>query len=531
VGRGFQILICAGLIFQASGALADSWSIVEGRIAVKKGKNSPLSGAFEASLSESDPEDGTGLALDDFAFTAGRRELTPRIPVEYDGLLPVAWLELADQIHLEGDQVTAVHVRTGGKLVDESDDEVTFRFLELRADAEDGGYAVGRLRDTELPRRLVLQGDVYEVEQSFGLPGASCGQPPPPVGGIPGSGSGSSSGGVIVIGNAGLLEFGTLDVASFGRRTFVWESSAGATVLQGRTSGSASSIEGALYTSSNAVLTPVEMRFETVRYYSLALDGPPTLEQLGMRAPDGAVIQADASGAVRVSSAGDLFVEGVLPAGPISDLTSVTLSTPGNIVVTGRLELGSASLRLEAGGEVHIDTPDGGDPGEDIVIVAPDAVSVGLPDYCQGLAPILPAEERRVGRFSLVASAARQVKVDVQPVDVQLAPTRKRIIIPGSDQRIRAVLYGSRSLDVHDVDRDGRLLGRGEAETIHPGLRVFAPMNGDRYRDLVTYFLVRDTEIAYGDREVCLVARTLDGELLEGCDKIDVMPPALQGPH
>jgi hypothetical protein len=54
---------------------------------------------------------------------------------------------------------------------------------------------------------------------------------------------------------------------------------------------------------------------------------------------------------------------------------------------------------------------------------------------------------------------------------------------------------------------------------------MFAPMNGDRYRDLVTYFLVRDAEIAYGDTEICLVARTLDGELLEGCDDIAVDSP------
>jgi hypothetical protein len=535
-----RVLVCGiGLIVQAAAAQAESWSIVEGRISLKKGKSSPLSGTFEASLSEPDLEDATLLGLDDFAFTAGRKDLGPPIPVEYDGLLPIAWLRIADQIHLEGEQVEFVRVRSGGKLVDESADEVTFRFLELRADADDGGYAIGTLGDTELPRRLVLKGDVYEVEQSFGLPDLSCfdgfdGTQPPPVSGSPGSGSGSS-GGVIVIGHDPVVSFPTFEVdarstevvsARFGRRSFVWhESNGGSVVLTGRTTGSASTIEGTLYSSSNTMLTPVDMRFETVRYYSLALDGAPTLELLGIRAPAGAVVQADANGAVRVSSAGDLFVEGVLPSTPISDLTSVTLSTPGRITVTGRIELGSASLRLEAGGEIEVDP--GLIPGVDYVVAPAGPAPVGLPDFCQGLRPILPAAERRVGRFSLVASAARQVKLDVQPVDEQLAPTKKRIL-PGSEQRLRAVVFGSRRFDVHDIDHDGRLLGRGEAESIYPGLRIFAPMNGDRYRDLVTFFLVRDAEIAYGDREICLVARTLDGELLEGCDAIEVKLPASQ---
>lgn len=531
-GRRFLILVCMGsLILQAARASAESWSIVEGRISLERGRKSPLSGSFEASFVAEDTS-GT-LTLDDFHFQAGRRELGPRNPVAYDGLLPVAWIQLADGILIEGEQVTFLRVRSGGRLVDESADEVTFRFRELRADAEHGGSVQGTLGDTGAPRRLVLKGDVYEVDQSFGLPDLSCydGTQPPPVSGSPGSGSGSS-GGVIVIGHDPVVTFPTFEVearstevvsARFGRRTMVWQpAEGGSVVLVGRATGSPSSIEGSLVTSS-ATLTPVEMRFETIRTYSLALDGPPTLEQLGMRAPAGAVIQADASGAVRVSSAGDLFVEGVLPAGPISDLTSVTLSTPGNIFITGRIELGSASLRLEAGGEIEVDR--GLIPGVDYVVAPAGPAPVGLPDFCQGLEPLLPAAERRVGRFSLVASAARQLKVDVR------LDRKKKRVVPGSDQRLGVVMFGSRSLDVRDVDRTSLRLGTGEAEP----LRIFPPPrgggggrvefgwleNGDRYPDLLSSFLVRDAEVAYGDREICLVARTLDGELLEGCDEIE----------
>lgn len=236
-------LACASaLALQGSLARADTWTILEGRLQDARGSK-PLSGSFDGSRSEDEQGGDTSLVvrLDDFAFQVGRRALGPRIPVEYDGLVPIAWLQVGDAILVEGEQVTFVRVRTGGKLVDESDEQVTFRFLELRADASHGGYALGRLGDTDLPRRLALKGDVYEVEQSFGLPGPSCSQPP--TGGSPGSGgnivlrssgapaSGSlSSGGAIAIssGSEAAVQFGSLDVqANDGRRTFVWESPSG----------------------------------------------------------------------------------------------------------------------------------------------------------------------------------------------------------------------------------------------------------------------------------------------------------------
>src|SRR5262249_33289471 len=72
--------------------------------------------------------------------------------------------------------------------------------------------------------------------------------------------------------------------------------------------------------------------------------------------------------------------------------------------------------------------------------------------------------------------------------------------------------------------------GRGAAEPlgVFPlpggsfGRRNFRwSMNGDRYPDSTITFRVRDAGIAFGDREVCVVARTHEGELLEGCDRID----------
>ena len=61
----------------------------------------------------------------------------------------------------------------------------------------------------------------------------------------------------------------------------------------------------------------------------------------------------------------------------------------------------------------------------------------------------------------------------------------------------------------------------------HEGGRVQRlRVNRDRHPDLLAYFGVREAEVAFGDRELCLVAETHDGELLEGCDRIDARPPA-----
>ena len=537
--RGLLALACAGgVVLQGAGALAESWTVLEGRLKVN-GVSKRLTGSFDASLFEPDPPDGPTpvvVGLDDFAFAAGRRKLTPRVPVEYQGLTPVAWIELADQIQLEGDQVTFLRVRSGGKLVAESADEVTYRFFELRSDASDGGRAQGHLGDTALPRRLALKGDLYRVEQSFRLPGARCSQPPG-TGGSPGGGgavigSGGAgglvigSGGAVVIGSGGtggaLIPSGAVISSSsaFGRRDFVWESRSEATLVQNHVVP-LSSGAGTPYTSSSATMVS-----NFVRYYSLALDGPPSLEQLGIRAPSGAEVSADANGAVVVASTGDLFVEGVLPSGPISDLTSLKLTTPGRIVVTGSIDLpSSVSLYIEAG-EIHIDTPDDLVPGEDYVVVVPNA-PVGLPDFCQGLAPILPAEEELIGRFSLVASAARQVKIDVLPRE------KRNRVLPGSDVGIPVALLGSRSLDVLDVDPDSLRLGSGEAEPTGSVARTLpgrGPMNRDRHADLWAWFAPSEAEVAFGDTQLCLVAETRSGELLEGCDRIDARPE-LATPH
>ena len=445
-------LICvAGLVLQGAGAGAETWTLVRGKLIEGKATRT-LSGSFTGSVSRPDATDEPDLVeIDDFSLSAGRRSLAPDAPIEDEGLAPTGWVSAADQIGIDGDRVTFVQLRTGGERVGGGPGYVTFRFLDLRADASHGGLVEGRLPDSDTPRRVELNGDVYQVEQSFLRP-----PPCPPI--SPGSGGGSS---------------GSVTIIATGHA---------------------------------AASVPYDTSFVPAPF---SVPPTPTLEQLGMRAPDGAEITLE-GGALRVTSTGDLFVEGTLPETPIPGLTSVTLTTPARIIVTGHIVVPGGSVGLN-GGEVQVGSGsiDVGDPSTET-------------PACQRLTPILPAAERVVGRFSLVASAARQMKIDVIPGG------KRNRVLPGADGAIPVAILGSRTLDVADVDPDSMRLGAGEAGAlplpVGPSLYRLIDWqraNGDHFVDMMRLFSIRDAGIAYGDRELCLVARTRDGEPLEGCDRID----------
>jgi hypothetical protein len=223
------------------------------------------------------------------------------------------------------------------------------------------------------------------------------------------------------------------------------------------------------------------------------------------------------SGVLTVTSDGDLFVEGGLI--DIPGLTSFILVASGDVVVTGTLVLPpDVTLRIEAGGSIEIE--DGGivpDPGGGVVI-GPGPPNVPI---CRGLRAIFPAAEREVGRFSLVATAARPVDIDVNPW------SRRDRVRPGRRRPLPVALLGSEDLDVRDVDARSLRFGPGEAAPLAyfgRGRRLRVDVNRDRHADLVARFSVREAEIAFGDHFVCLVAEIADGSVIEGCDEIDTIP-------
>jgi len=533
-GRSAAIVLAGWILLAASGAGAETYHILSGTLGDDPtGRTQELAGAFEASFSVPDPDPVNDppatLIVDDFELRAGDRRFTPREPIEYLGLTTAAFLERANQIQIDGERVGLVHLRSGGEPIADDGETVTFRFLDFRGRGAYPESAVGRLGDGPLPRRLHIEGTLHEVDQSFRLWVDECGLrspppatlpgplPPPGGGGIQiGAGGGITTldgGGTIQIGGSDgvIVSWDGLDLSGDERAVFVPPHGASQPLRRVLGRGP-SGIEGRLQAGGSVYLAaPAPLDLGPV-----VSGAAPTLEELGITAPAGAEVTLDEAGVLTVTTDGDLLVEGR----PIDlpELTRLVLVASGNIVIRGALDLpADVTLRIEAGGTVEIE--DGSilpDPGD--VVIGPDPPIVTI---CRGLRTVFPPVERVVGRFSLVATAAQPVEIDVEP------RSRHDRVTPGRRRPLPVALLGSDDLDVRDVDARSLRFGPGEAgPRIHlgGGRGRGIDVNRDRRADLVALFSVRAAEIAYGDRVVCLVGETRDGVVIEGCDEIDTTP-------
>src|SRR5215475_5389899 len=118
VRRAVPTLFCvAGLVLQGISADAETWTVLRGKL-MKGGEERALSGTFTGSLSAADSQgEPDFLVIDDFSLSAGRKTLEPDGPIGFEGLAPGGWLSAADQIGIDGDRVTFVHLRAGGTRV------------------------------------------------------------------------------------------------------------------------------------------------------------------------------------------------------------------------------------------------------------------------------------------------------------------------------------------------------------------------------------------------------------------------------
>jgi filamentous hemagglutinin family protein len=502
-------LVSSGWLWlAATGAGAETYHILSGTLTdPETGRTQTLVGSFEARFAELDPTSTlpAPLLVDDFEFRAGDRSFARRQPIGYQGLTPSLFLEAANQIQVDGDRVGLVHLRSGGEWIAAGAEEVTYRFLDFRSDGVYARGAVGHLGDGPLPRRLHLEGTLREVDQSFRMFDAECGPPPLQPVPLPLPAPPPPEGDVTIRvggGDGAIITWDEFDISPDDRAAFV--PPGGATPPLSRvTGGDASSIEGQLRADGSVYLVaPPPLALGPV-----ASGAAPTLEELGITAPAGAGVTFTDAGVLTVIGDGDLLVEGGLI--DIPGLTSLVLVASGDVVIAGALVLPpDVTLRIEAGGSIEIE--DGS--------IVPDP---GIVPICRGLRAIFPAAEREVGRFSLVATAARPADIDVDPWS---SHDRVR---PGRRQPLPVALLGSEDLDVRDVDARSLRLGPGEAAPWalfgrRHGLRV--DVNRDHHADLVARFSVREAEIAFGDRVVCLVAETADGSVIEGCDEIDTIP-------
>ena len=531
----------AGGLLLVGGASAEQYSIVEGVFTdIATGESSALSGGLEIGVPGTPlADDSITHIIDDFELKVGDQTFLPSLPVEFDGQQPIAFLQVADQIHFGPDRVEFFHLRSGGELVEVNGDEVTFRYFNFESTDSSGSSVSGPLPDSELPRRFGLQGTLYQVDQSFLVQDGLCSPilVPPSLPTLPPGGGVIVSGG----GNITLHSFESFDLTLEETALFIPPSS-GRIVLNRVTGGEVSLIEGELVSLPDAGIffvnpdgiefgetvvlvdsTPIQSNSTlTVAATSIAVAAHvlPTLEELNISAPDGAEISFD-DGLLTVQTSGILTLSGSFPE--IPGLTHILIIAGAGITVQGTFVVADGvSLELRTDGTIEF--PGGVD---DPPILVPGCTVLSL----DGLLPVHPPEKTELGSFSITASAATQVEIDVLP---WRDPNKLRL---GTRQRIWVALLGSAELDVRDVDPSTLRLGPAEAEprTRRSGRPRSFVMDIDRdaegHRDLLSIFDLSGLGIAYGDTQLCLSAQTYSGISLEGCDSIDATPPRPRRSH
>ncbi|MBW2422464.1 MAG: hypothetical protein JRH19_28320, partial [Deltaproteobacteria bacterium] len=304
---------CASALLLTTAAQAQTYTILEGTLTPSgRGRSAPLTGYFDGSLFESDPpgdSEAHTILVDDFAFRAGDRSYGPRQPIEYDGLTPVLFAEIANHIRVEGDTARLAHLRSGGERVGAVEDEVTFRFLEFRSG---GGQALGQLPGSPLPRRLHLRGTLHEVDQRFQILNDDCSFPTLP---LPPRPPRLPDGGSVIIAGGSNVSLSLTDFEIDPGATVEFQPPRGGSVHLSRVTGNGGvGIDGALRGASSVVLlNPARIELGLVARAASQAAPAPSLEELGILAPEGAEVTFDALGALRVTSEGDLYVEGSFP--------------------------------------------------------------------------------------------------------------------------------------------------------------------------------------------------------------------------
>ena len=113
---------------------------------------------------------------------------------------------------------------------------------------------------------------------------------------------------------------------------------------------------------------------------------------------------------------------------------------------------------------------------------------------------------------------SRSLKIDIK------AGSYPNSINVNSRGVIPVVILTSDDFDALTADADSVLFGPAEAEKRHKRAHV-EDVDHDGDLDLVLHFRTRETGIAPGDTEACVIGQTHDGVPITACDFVRTVPP------
>lgn len=117
-------------------------------------------------------------------------------------------------------------------------------------------------------------------------------------------------------------------------------------------------------------------------------------------------------------------------------------------------------------------------------------------------------------RWVSLAPQVIAIDIDVRPgAEKNPIQLRSRGVVP-------VVLYGETDFAVEYVDIESLAFGPNGAPLAHRNGPHVADFDGDGIMDMLVHHRVADTGIAADDVEACLVGKTMDGLLFEGCDRV-----------
>jgi hypothetical protein len=490
----------SALVF-SSPAVAELYR-VEGEVRdATSSRVAPVSGLIEI-----DPDAGTFAPrlVSRFAIEAGGGTFIRANPLFLDFEHGGLGLAADDTLEHDGDRVE--HFRLTTEVERPEDPDVAFRRATFEA-------ASGRVADidaeTGLPRRFEVEGTLTRSSYASGR----CYQLPPlpqPI--TPSIGSGLEGGDV------GLRAGAVISIVQHDFDPGLVVVGDGAHDTAPEVLVSADEISGVVEVAPSVAAPSDATIAPTARPLTAAPPFTLTLEDLGTEAPDGASIEVNADGSVRVEGVGNLYIDSGLIE--IDGLTTIEFHANANIIVgpAGISVPQGVDLTLSAGDRVDIG------PGDLGVVPLPDLRPVRTaPPICR-IAVLLEDREETLAELELRAERITPAEVRVR--HGKRLSLRRRARVP-------VVVMGSDRLDVRDLDLVSLRLGTHGAST-HSGRSRGKrsrrrDIDRDGHLDLLVRFRNEDTGIEAGDTSVCLRGRTRGGDPILGCAAIETVVNTKRG--